>query len=258
MIINTDDLKRLKRFKSSLISYQKLSTSIYRSVNGYEILSRDDLDKIVKKETRTREKLMSFYGENESLIIFLHGGRPQMEIPAFPGHRWDVFMEALSGDYDTSNKGRCLEMAIQLSNIIVGKAKRLVSNPTVISKKIVFSDELLKRITSNKVKTLCAEFNNVYSDSPNAAALLFRTILLITLQVKLGDKAREDLGPVLNQVISQDVYNDKQIKKILTNFSSIPKTLLDSTHHSQWILIKNEEVLSWTSGLLRIIESTFK
>lgn len=99
--------------------------------------------------------------------------------------------------------------------------------------------------------------NKLLPENPNAAALTMRTIMLVCLRHKLGSNAKEDLEAALARAISQDIYKDTHIKRILTNFQKMPKTLLDATHHSQWILLELGDIAPWLSGLSKLLEATF-
>ena len=259
MEVTEKDLELLKRFKTGLGAYHDLANSVFGVSRGYERMSDSDFKKLRIREREARDSLNELYGSVEKLIINLLGGKPFMAVPAVPGARWDVFTEALSSSFNIS-KGECLNYAVDAMNRAYGKAKSLVGKPEQTPKKVTsewFSKDLLVRISDQKTRTLCKELNGVAIDSPNAAALLMRTILLITLQKKIGKLAKDDLGPVLNQAISQDIYKDLHIKRILTNLASVPKTMLDATHHSKWALIKQDDIGVWMPGLVNVVEATY-
>ncbi len=249
----------IKKFKDDLSEYHDLANMVFAVSNGRKYMSDDEFHNLRKRERATRDDLNEQYGVVEKLIITVLGGKPMMGLPAFPGRRWDVFAEALSSNFNIV-KGDCLNMAEDEMSRVYGKAKSLATAESdVASTKNGrwFPDDLLQRIKDPKIKKLCEELERVVKDNPNAAALLMRTILLITLQKKLGKKAHDDLGPVLNQAISQNIYNDLHIKRILENLASVPKTMLDATHHSKWVLIKTDDLGIWLPGLVNIIEATY-
>lgn len=259
MEVTKDDLELLKKFKADLSRYHDLANTVFSVSRGYERMSDDDFAKLRSNERKSRDDLNEQYGSVEKLIINLLGGKPFMSVPAVPGARWDVFEEALSSSFNIA-KGECLNYATDALNRAYGRAKSMVESPKQTQKVVTsewFSKDLLARISDQKIRTLCEELNEVASGSPNAAALLMRTILLITLQKKIGKTAKSDLGPVLSQAISQDTYKDLHIKRILTNLASVPKTMLDATHHSQWVLIKQDDIGIWMQGLVNVIEATY-
>jgi hypothetical protein len=96
----------------------------------------------------------------------------------------------------------------------------------------------------------------VFSENPNAGALLFRTILLLTLQYKLGIKSKDELSEVLGQVVGGDIY-DKHVTRLLKQLQGIPKELLDASHHSKWIIIKNQDLQVWAQALRQVLLATF-
>lgn len=258
MHITKEQLVELQEFQTNLSKYHDAANSVWEAMTMY--LGDNELEKRRTTEKKLRLKLSVDYGSLEDTIDELYGSRPTMGVPNMPGMRWDIFAEALGSQFN-STKGDCLNMAEQIIARVVGKAKKIATTPSAQlksdNKAIFFSDDLLNRIQSVKIKTLCREFNQSWPQSPNSCALLIRTILLATLQYKMGSKAKEDLGPVLNQSISQDAYQDKQIKKILTIFSSMPKQLLDATHHSQWILLKESDLDYLLPGLVKVLEATY-
>lgn len=258
MQITTTDLSMIKKFKEDLSDYHDLANMVFAVSSGREYMSDDEFNKLRKRERALRDDLNEQYGAVEKHIIAVLGGKPLMGIPAFPGRRWDVFAEALSSNFNIT-KGDCLNMAEDEMSRVYGKAKSLVDTKSDVVGKNGrwFPEDLLIRISDQKIRKLCEELDRVFLDNPNAAALLVRTILLITLQKKLGKKAHDDLGPVLNQAISQDIYGDLHIKRILQNLASVPKTMLDATHHSKWVLIKTDDLGIWLPGLVNIIEATY-
>lgn len=259
MEVTKAELALLEKFKKDINSYDQLANSVFGVINGHDYMANDDFEKLKKQEREARDNLNEQYGAVESLIDNLLGGRPFMRVPNVPNGQWDVFAEAFSSRF-TIVKGECLDYAVDAVNRAYGKAKGLVGKSTTTPKLTSarwFSDDLIARITNTKIKRLCEELDKVVAGNPNAAALLMRTILLLTLQKKLGNLAKTDLQPVLNQAISQDAYKDLHIKRILTNLSSIPKTMLDATHHSKWVLIKPDELGLWLPGLVSVLEATF-
>jgi len=259
MDITKKELELLKKFKDDLNEYHDVANSVFGVTNGYDYMSDDEFKKIRVRERNLRDGLNEQYGSVEKMINNLLGGKPFMSVPAVPNGRWDVFSEALSSNF-TIVKGESLSSAVDYMSRVYGKAKSLLENPSNVQPNISgkwFTKDLLARITDQKIRKLCEELDRVSSGSPNAAALLMRTILLLTLQKKLGKVAHKDLGPVLNQAISQDIYKDLHIKRILTNLVSIPKTMLDATHHSQWVLIKQDDIGIWITGLVNVVEATY-
>jgi len=238
------DLTLLEKFERKLLTYVNVINDTVRIKNHLDNFTDEDSSLIIKKEIKLRKKLNVLYGEVETIIVHVLGSVPYIEIPMLPGQKWNVFLEALSNG-TSSNKGTCLQFALQTMSVVIGKAKRLSTHPpNKKDQQIVFDEDFIKKIVSSKVKVLCIEFNQIYGNNPNATALLFRTILLIALQLKLGSNAKEDLGPVLSQAIGQNIYEDRQIRKILEQFQKMPKIMLDATHHSQWIVIEQIDMLA--------------
>lgn len=257
MDITKQQLAELEKFQKNLSQYHDAANAVWAARREYA--SDADLEKKINREKAFRDKLTIEYGGLEDIINNLLGGKPVMVVPNIPGYQWDIYAEALSARL-TSTKGDCLSMAEQSTAQAVGKARQAVKAPKVPNSATpahVFSDELLGKIKNPKIKKLCEELNRSLPHNPNSAALLMRTVLLITLQQKMGSKAKDDLAPVLNQAISQDVYGDTAIKRILTNFAGLPKTLLDATHHSQWMIFTVDDINSWLPGLVKVIEATY-
>jgi|GEM_PF-2585098 len=257
MSITKQQLTELEKFQKNLTRYQDAANAVWAARRTYA--SNADLEKKMKHEKDLRDKLNIEYGGLEDTINNLLGGKPLMIVPNIPGYRWDIFAEALSARF-SSTKGDCLNMATQSTAQAVGKARQLIKNPNSSKSTTpvpVFTDELLRKVRSPKIKKLCEELNRSLPQNPNSAALLMRTILLITLQQKMGSKAKNDLAPVLNQAIAQDAYGDTAIKRILTNFAGLPKTLLDATHHSQWMIFTADDVSTWLPGLVKVIQATY-
>ncbi len=255
------ELAALKKFQKELDEYNKLVIRVFRTRNG-QLHDSEEVYNLINKEKISRRKINSLFGKVEQLTYNLIGGKPFMQIPAIPGHQWDIFAEAFSSKF-TSTKGDCLEMAIDSVDRAVGKAEGLVSSHASATVKVVmgdevmmFEDELVNNISDQKIKTLCLEFNNVFSKNSNAGALLFRTILLLTLQHKLGIKAKDELSEVLGQAVSGDVY-DKHVTRLLKQLQGIPKTLLDASHHSKWIMIKGQDLNVWAQALRQVLLATF-
>ena len=119
-------------------------------------------------------------------------------------------------------------------------------------------EAIIKRISDQKIQVLALELNRISNRNPNSAALAIRTILLLTLRNKLRIKSYLELTDALNQAISKDIYKDPQVKKILIEFAGMPKQLLDATHHSSWILIKDSQIRNWATGLEVVIAATFR
>jgi hypothetical protein len=256
MELSASDYKRLQKFKTDLTKYSELSNSVYSIINGHEYVSGDELKRRRANESRLREKLTLEFGSLEDTIFRLIEGTPTITLF---GQTYDVFDSALSDNFQSPLKGQCLGHAIQCATKALGKAKPAAVKQAATGKiSKAFSDITIKKVSDQKVKQLLLEFNNVYPENPNAAGLLMRTILLMTLKAKLGTKAKDDLAPVIAQAISQNTYNDNHIKRILTSFQQIPKTVLDATHHSSWILLDQNNIDSWLPGVKLIVETTYK
>lgn len=275
MEVTKSQLAVLKRFKDNLETYQEIAIFLYKNKKDHQYVSESNLNELTKQEKMLRLKLNIDYGNIENLLDNLLGGKPYIGMPAMPGMKWNVYSEALASNFNFA-KGECLNFAVDATNRAFGKAKAIISSTVksqtnsvkpplksgkppksnmVISK--WFPEDLLARINDNKVKVLCIELDQVLPLSPNAAALLMRTILLNTLQQKIGGRAKDDLGPVLGQAIALNVYSDRHIMNILSGFSTIPKSLLDATHHSKWMLIGSDHLGHWMPGLVKVIEATY-
>lgn len=265
--LNQQKLDKLKTFRQQLEEYVSVTNEIYSVVNRHRFADNKELDDLLEKEKILRLRLNEAYGELEETIIALIGYKPYLKIPSMPGVKWDIFIEAMSGNFKTSTMGESQEYALQAVSSVIGKAKSeliktksinlSISQQTKEIGSIIFTNELIARINVNKLKILCTEMNKLLPDNPNSAALLMRTILLVTLRHKLGKKSKDELEQVLAQAISQDIYQDKHVKRILINFQKMPKTLLDATHHSQWLLMEYDDLHSWLTGLNKLIEFTF-
>lgn len=262
MSVSKSELQSLKKLQNEFDKYHKLVVSVYRIYNHRDYPSQQEINKRIDQEKKARRTLNVNFGKVEKTVYNLLGGKPMMQIPAIPGYQWDIFAEALSSNFETSSKGQCLDMAIDSIDRAVGKAEGIASSAAPITTPItgenIFEESLIEKINDNKIQELCREFNNVYGTNPNAGALLFRTILLISLQYKLGTKAKDDLSSVLNQAVSSNIYKDTHITRVLKNFQGVPKTLLDATHHSKWILINGAELVTWAQGLRLVLGATFK
>jgi len=265
MKITKEEYESIKDFIKKFREYHDVANGVFAVTKGREYMPDADFKKLKEDERHMRDYLNEEFGNLEETIYSLLGGRPFMRVPNMPGSRWDTFSEALSGNF-TIVKGETLNQADDYLVKVGGLAKRAMnakdkiveySGPQTSPSKW-FSDDLLQKITDAKVNALCVELNNVSELNPNATALLMRTILLLTLQKKLGKASKEDLKDVLNQAISQDSYKDVHIKRILTNLSSIPKTLLDASHHSKWIIVKKDDLGIWLPGLVNVVEATFR
>lgn len=266
MIMNIShvDYLAIKNFVDKFRKYHDIANRVFAVSNGRDYMSDVDFKSLRKNERKMRDYLNEEFGNLEPLIYGLIGGKPYLTIPNIPGSKWDIFAEALSSNF-TIVKGDSLVQADDSLTRLLGTAKRAanerkeIKNPasTTLPSKW-FSDDLITRITDTKIKALCIELNNVADINPNATALLMRTILLLTLQKKMGKSAKDDLRDVMNQAISQNIYEDVHIKRILTNLSDIPKTMLDASHHSKWVIIKKDDLGIWLPGLVNVIEATFK
>lgn len=265
MTITESDYKALKDFVDNFRKYHDMANEVFAISNGREYMGVVAFKQLQQNEKALRNKLNEQFGDLEQVIYNLMGGKPFMAIPAVPGSRIDVFAEALSGNF-TLIKGESLIQADDHLTRLLGAAKRAINRKektgslpasAEISPKW-FSNDLLSQVTDTKIRALCTELNNVAELNPNATALLMRTILLLTLQKKIGKSAKGDLKDVMNQVISQDVYNDVHIKRILVNLSTIPKTMLDASHHSRWVTIKKDDLGIWLPGLVNVVEATFR
>lgn len=262
MKITQENLESIKKFAKQFDEYHVIANKVFAVSNGHEYMDPDTFTKLREKEKLLRRNLNEEFGSHEQMIYNLLGGKPFL---GWNGRRWDVFSEALSANFNIV-KGESLNYVEDSLSKAVGAAKKLLQdtrNPGKVKSLDVesgawFSDELLKTISDTKIRTLCVELNSVSTDNYNAAALLMRTILLLTLQKKLGKIAKDDLKDVLNQAISQDIYGDTHVKRILANLSSIPKTMLDASHHSKWVIIKKDELGVWLPGLVTVVEATFK
>ncbi|HEU4966431.1 MAG TPA: hypothetical protein VFT53_03035 [Candidatus Saccharimonadales bacterium] len=267
MELNKQTLDQLQDFKKLLENYVTLTNTIYSIINHRSYAEDSERDAFWAKHEKLQPQLNILYGSLEDIITAIVGYKPVVEVPAIPGASWDVFREALSGNFQSSMMGDCQQHALQTMNMVVGKAKSLLSNKTSVTigsakqsrqvGTVVFSQELIDRINLNKLKILCTEMNKLLPDNPNSAALVMRTIMLVCLRHKLGGRAKEDLEAVLAQAISQDVYKDAHIKKILINFQKMPKALLDAMHHSQWMLLEYDELAPWLPGISKLLDITF-
>jgi hypothetical protein len=264
MKISQAEYEAIKDFASKFSEYHDVANSVFAVINGTEFMSDSDFSKLKENEKNMRKYLNEEFGVLETTIYGLMGGKPYMGFPNMTG-RWDTYAEALSGNFRLI-KGESLSHASDSLSRVVGVAKSSVvsdnevevENPSPevpISK--WFSDELLGHISDTKIKALCSELNNVAELNPNATALLMRTILLLTLQKKLGRLSKDDLKDVMNQAISQNIYEDTHIRRILTHLSTIPKTMLDASHHSRWVIIKKDDLGIWLPGLVNVVEATF-
>lgn len=265
MNISETDYLAIKDFAEKFREYHEVANDVFAVSNGRKHMSDTDFKSLREDEKHMRYYLNEEFGNLEQIIINLMGGKLFLTVPNIPGSKWDVFAEALSSSF-TIVKGDSLSRADDELTRLVGKAKSIAEkkdkqaepSTPVTSPSQWFSDGILSKITDNKIKALCIELNNVFADNPNATALLMRTILLLTLQKKLGNSAKDDLRDVMNQAISQDVYKDVHIKRVLTNLSTIPKTMLDASHHSKWVIIKKDDLGIWLPGLVNVVEATFQ
>ena len=261
--ITQEDIQKLQNFISTFGIYHDIANKVFGVSNGHEYMSEGGFAELRSQEKMLRRSLNEEFGVIEQLVYDLMGGKPFIAYPGLPGRQWDVFAEALSANFNIV-KGESLNYVEDALSRAIGAAKaslnsQKTSKPekTQLTPGVWFSDDLVSRITDHKIKTLCIELNQTSERSPNATALLMRTILLLVLQNKLGKSAKNDLKDVLNQAIAQDVYSDVHIKRILTNLSSIPKTILDASHHSKWVMVNTDEIGVWLPGLVKVVEATF-
>lgn len=265
--INRQTLNRLKLFRQQLEEFVSITNDIYSIINHHRLSNDKELDGLLGKGKTLQTQLNELYGELEETIIALIGYSPILKVPSMPGVQWEVFIEALSGNFKTSTMGESQHYALQAMSTVIGRAQSKLTKSKEVSistsqqikqiGSIVFTHDSIERININKLKILCNEMNKLLPDNPNSAALLMRTILLVCLRHKLGSKSKDELAQVLSRAISQNIYQDEHIKRILTNFQKMPKTLLDATHHSQWVLMEYDELSSWLPGLSKLIEITF-
>ena len=222
-----------------------------------------EIDKIIK-EIKNYKK--PFHKDSTVFVPDPIGGITDSAVNLFhfsEKQNWVVFYNkagALSGDLSADSikliKDELVEMLKKLKHEF---------NSETNYKEEPFSPELLKRISDSKVQTLCREMNDVFGENPNAAGMLFRTLLLNCLRFKLKKtligkkilKDSDDLKEVLNKTISNNIYQDNHIKVFLTQFSHIPKDIYDAGVHSDWVLINQSDLDSQIGGLIKVIEKTF-
>ena len=257
LTMDEQTLERLKAFQKKLSRYHDVCNEIWRASNRTFDLAQ--YDKLRPQEKQLRQDLIEEYGALEPTITRLLGGELKLRVPNIPGSEWDIFVEALSGSFNTM-KGDCLEWAEQFISKAIGKAKELLKRPQPTSPqsatKPLFTADELKRIDDKKVQLLCVELGRTWPQNPNASALLVRAILLCALRHKIGRGAGDDLSAVLGQAIAQ-LGLDKTTIHILENFQKMPKTLLDATYHSQQMTFTEEEVSSFIVAIVKIVQGLY-
>lgn len=161
--------EKIIKFKDDLIKYRDLSNQIYRIYNHRETLSDQEKKKAFDDELSERQRLVEEYGTIESEIRSVVG-HLVMRIPAFPGMEWDVFDEALSGNFRNSTKGECLDAAIQSMLKVVGKIKQGSAKPIKTSDKVSADVERIKEImaevaTGNtQIQDINVEYKDIYKE----------------------------------------------------------------------------------------------
>ncbi|MFH0873413.1 MAG: hypothetical protein V1846_01080 [Candidatus Komeilibacteria bacterium] len=181
----------------------------------------------------------------------------------FTNHSWVTFHNKAGVVTGTSSKEFNVAVKEDLINILETLLHEIESGSAL--QEIPISDKLLNRISDDKIKILCIELNQNFGKAPNASAMLFRTILLNVLRLKLKKisdgqtmlKESDGLKGVIDKCIANDVYGDKHIKRFLEKFSQIPKDIYDADVHSDWILVEQANLDSEIGGLKLILEKSF-
>lgn len=126
-------------------------------------------------------------------------------------------------------------------------------------------EENIKYVTDQKLARLLHEFNAIKDVAPSAAAVIFRTILMMLIHKRADTKGlvasyqRFDLEPMLNRAINDHIFENSD-ERYLRNFLTGGKAVFDSIAHSPQpnALADKEHVAAMVAPLNKLLEAVYR
>ena len=146
---------------------------------------------------------------------------------------------------------------------LIDTVRRNIDRTQVIGENVL--EENIKYVTDQKLARLLHEFNAIKDVAPNAAAVIFRTILMMLIYKRADAKGlaenyrRFDLEPMLNRAINDRIFENSD-ERYLRNFLIGGKAVFDSIVHSPQpnAQADKEHVAAMVAPLNKLLEAVYR
>ena len=126
-------------------------------------------------------------------------------------------------------------------------------------------EENIKYVTDPKLARLLHEFNAVKDVAPNAAAVIFRTILMLLIYRRAEAKGLAEhyksfnLKPMIDRALKDHIFA-RSDERYFDHFSTSGKAVFDNVAHSPEpnALADREHVASMAAPLNKLIEAVYR
>lgn len=126
-------------------------------------------------------------------------------------------------------------------------------------------EENIKYVTDPKLARLLHEFNAIKDVAPSAAAVIFRTILMLLIYKRADAKGlaenykKFDLQPMISRAMNDHIF-ERSDERYLQHFSTSGKAVFDNVAHSPQpnALADKEHVSTMVAPLNKLIEAVYR
>jgi hypothetical protein len=126
-------------------------------------------------------------------------------------------------------------------------------------------EENIKYVTDPKLSRLLHEFNQIKDAAPNAAALIFRTIMMMLIYKRADTKGlaenykKFDLQPMISRAMTDHIF-ERSDERYLQHFSTSGKAVFDNVAHSPQpnALADREHVSTMVAPLNKLLEAVYR